>query len=459
MNNSRPIISRLWIWHSACCVMTLLACVAIIWPQVFLPDAWEQRIISYSGSVALGSMLTSLLIMLISTFVLLLRLRNLRAIGQIFIWGLLWACAIGIFTIMAYMADVPMPGSDKTETEPIQSTDTLHQADSMLTGPDSLIIPIQPERFEAGSLPDAPHLLLLEEKHSELLQSYLSASPRWALPADDTFYTKPGHVVMTPPLNGGIPGLVHAAFRRIVEGEPLPAGFTTISPGDAIPGAPDGSEHVTDLAVELGRNLYLLLAWRGTSHTETAQRALCAALSTIDELMQPLTESPEPATVQKLLNGKRNITADRPELLLSQPPAQYGTYQAEIYVNPGEAGTLILRIADVDTDTTLRLFSCPALFSSNPKELFRHDIPGSVPEQMRATSFGHIPGLLPDKAPLFVICCGVPHQFFGVAFEVVFIPANATKESRVLLRRCYRVQAFEDTRSSDTREDEEESDL
>lgn len=439
---NRPLsLTSLWVWHTVFCALALLSSVPILWPQVFLPDAWEADIISYAGWALLLSFGASLVLIAATAFLLLLRLRNLRTLGYLVIWALEWGVAIFLFCLLAWVADVPLPGSEAVDSEPIQRTDRLFIPEESLTGPDSLEIPITLEPYPADSIVHALNLTLLDEKHNALLRAYIDASPRWAsYTGDDTFYTKPGHVVMTPPRVDGITGLVHVAFRRLVEGDPMPAGYTIVKPGDPMPGMPQDSEQVADLAVDLGGSHYLLLAWRGTSHTETAHRALNAALATVNDMLAWLAEKPEPATVQHLLTGKRNIRGATPEILLNQPPSQYGAYQAEVYANPGEPGTLMLRIVNLEDGATLRLFSCPAQFSTDPGELFRHDYPGL----MRAYSVGHVPGLLPEKAPLFIMRLGEPHQFFGVACEVVFEPVAPNKQARILLRRCYRVQAYED---------------
>lgn len=441
----------LWIWHSLCCLVALLCCVALLWPAVFLPDAWEERIISYAGATLLCSVLGSALLLALTAIALLLRLHYRRALRQIVAWAAQWAVAGVVFTLLAWLADVPPPKESATATAPIQAaTDTPALPNSALTGPDALFIRITPEACAAvdvARVQNTPNLSLLEREHSELLGLYLSKSPRWAVYMDDdTFYTKPGHVVMTPAISeDSIQGLVHVAFRHLVEGDPLPVGYTIVKPGSPMPAHPEGSEQVADLAVDLGRNHYLMLAWRGTSHTETAYRAINAAIAAVDAMVEPLAAQPHPDTVESMLLGKRNIAASTPELLLNQPPSQYGAYQAEIYVNPGEAGTLILRVAELETDTTLRVFTCQALYSARAGELFRHDIPGSTAAQHAAASsiFGRIPGLLPAKAHLFVIKQGEAHQFFDVACEVWFQPASTLKPRRLLLRRLYRVQAYE----------------
>lgn len=446
-------LTSLWAWHCACCLLALLACVPILWPQVFLPDAWEQRIISYAGWVVLLSFSASLLLIASTAFLLLLRLRNLRTLGYLLIWCVLWAVTGFMYCLLAWVADVPMPGAEHSDAEPIQRTDRLYIPEEFLTGPDSLVLPISPEHHIADTIQQAPHLTLLSEKHDDLLRTYVDGSPRWAsYTTDDTFYTKPGHVVLVPTRQGGIPGLVHAAFRRLTEGDTLPVGYTIVKPGDPMPETPEGSEQVADLAVDLGKSHYLLLVWRGTSHAETAHCALNAALSTIDDMLAPLAEKPNLHTLHKVLTGKRHTHGTTPEILVSQPPAQYGTYQAEVHVNPREAGTLLLRIVNLEDNSTLRLFSCAAQYSNDPSELFRHDFPGFMPELMRAFSVGHVPNLLPQKAPLFIIRLGEPHQFFGVAFEIVFDPSEPGKATRTLLRRCYRVQAYEDP-NTDLEED------
>lgn len=450
--------THLWIAHGICCLLAVLSCIPILWPQVFLPDAWEARIISYSGWVLMLSFGVSALLIIISSFLLLLRLRNMLTIWHLIIWLTLWLLSALIFCIFAWVANVPSADEDKEDAELIQRTDKLHMPEETLNGPYALCIPIDLASYSTDTLVHALNLSLLDKKHNELLRSYVDTSPRWAsYTRDDTFYTKPGHVVMTPPATEGIQGLVHAAFRRLIEGEPLPNGYTIVKPGDPMPPTPEGSEQVPDLAVDLGGSHYLLLVWRGSPHAETAHRALNAALAAVDDMVSRLADNPTETTLQRILVGKRNITGSTAVMLLSQPPSQYGAYQAEVYTNPNEPGTLMLRIADMEDGATLRLFSCPAQFSANPDELFRHDFPGLMPELMRAFSVGHVPGIMPPKAPLFIVRTGESHQFFGVACEIVFDPSTPGKPRRTLLRRCYRVQAYEDPNAPDEPEAPEPS--
>lgn len=438
------LIRRPRIWHIICCVTALLSSLPLLWPRM-LPREWRADAPDYAGALILGSFLLSCTLIFITSFLMLLRLRNLRTLVQFLLWCLQWVGTVAAFCVLAYFANVPRgPESLVTRTEVEDEGEDVYYALDNLTGPEALAIPIIPEHYEADAVTDIPNLTLLEKEHPVLLRAYIDSSPRWALSAnDDNFYTQPGHVVMIPPTTGGTPGMVHVAFRHLVSGEQLPVGYTVVQPGDPMPGTPEGSEQVPDLALDLGGAHYLLLAWRGTSHTETAHRAINAAISTVDSMLQPLAEHPTEETMQRMLTGKRSIIAEEPSILLSAPPTQFGTYQAELYANPGEPGTLLLRILDLESKESLRLFSLPSLYSDNKSEQFRHDIPGSIPQNLRMNSFGDVPNLLPDNAPVFIIKKGQSHQIFPVALELYFVPAHSPNTRRLILRRCYNVQAYE----------------
>ncbi len=437
---ARILLSR-WRLHATCAVLCLLACVPALWPR--LPLAKEEPLIaSYAGTLLLGAFSLSAGIMLLMEVHLLLRLRNKKAILYLLAWSGQWALACVVFVLMALAADVP-PLPVTEVSQPIQQTDTLHPADEELTGPAALVIPIAPESFSASFVEATPNLKLLEEKHEEVLTHFLEASPRWFARDDDTFYSRPGHVVMVPPTTGGTPGLVHVCFRCMVEGDPLPQGYQVVKSGEPFPRAAAGQEQVPDLALDLGRNHYLLLAWRGTSHEVTAHKALNAAIAAVDSRMQELADSPSAETAAALNRGKLNMTGHTPELRLCEPPAQFGAYQAEIYANPQEPGTLLVYIRDLETNSTLRILNCPAQYSTNPNELFRHDLPGSVPQWMRDGGFSTSRHLFEAETPLFAIKEGEPHHYFGVAFEVRFKPIDPRQPSRLILRRCYKVEAYE----------------
>lgn len=442
-----PLISRPRVWHWICCLTALLGCLPLLWPRM-LPRGWRDIAPDYAGSLIMASFLLSCTLIFISSIVMLLHLRNLRTLVQLFIWFLRWLCTAAVFCVLAYFANVPRDvESVAAEVSPVDTSEDIHFPIDSLTGPESLVIPIVPEQYEPSTVSFTPNLSFLENKYPVLLRAYVDTSPRWSLHTeDDNFSTKPAHVVMIPPTTGGTPGVVHVAFRHLVSGEQLPVGYTVVKPGDPMPCTPEGSEQVPDLALDLGGSHYLLLAWRGTSHAETAHRAINAAIATVDSMLQPLVDEPSEDSLKRLLSGTKSMDADQPQILLSEPATQYGTYQAEVHVNPGEAGTLILRILDMETNASLRLFSFPALFSDDKSVLFRHDIPGSIPTHLRDSSFGHVPGLLPENAPVFTIKNGVAHQAFAVALELWFVPAKSPNTRRFILRRCYRVQAFESSR-------------
>ena len=432
-----------WKFHTLCTATALLACIPLLWPDMMERDV-QEFVSVYAGGLLLAAFLLSLLLGVLVVSYFLLKLRNLRAIGQLAAWCGLWGAGLLLFMLMAILADAP-PVREWEKPQPIQKTDTLFTPQELLSGPDSLVIPINPDASPSGQIVSIPYLTRLEKEHEELLHTYLAQAARWAHSGeDDTFYTRPGHVVLTPPATGsGIPGLVHATFRRLVEGDPLPKDYVLVRPGDPFPGTSDNREQIPDMALDLGRSHYLLLAWRGTAHRETAHKAINAAITAIDNRMQPLADAPRPETIARLVEGKINTTGKTPELRLCEPPSQYGAYQAEIYANPGESGTLLLAIKDLESGRTLRLLNCPAHHSDNPNELFRHDIPGSLPLWLRMDGFGSIMKLFPPGMPLFAIREGVPHQYFGAAFEVWFNPSDITHPRRMLLRRCYKVQAYE----------------
>ncbi len=444
----RLLLSR-WRLHAACAAVCLLSVVPVLWPR--LPLAEEGSLLaSYAGVLLMGAFGLSACMMVLMVVHLLLRLRNKKAILYLLAWSGQWALASLLFVLMAIAADVP-PLPVTEASSPIQQTDTLHPANEELTGPSALVIPISLENSSATTVADTPNLKLLEEEHEDVLTAFLEASPRWAARADDTFYSRPGHVVMVPPMTGGTPGLVHVCFRRLVEGEPLPQGYSVVKSGAPFPKATSGQEQVPDLALDLGRNHYLLLAWRGTSHEATAHKALNAAIEAVDSRMQELAESPTPETAAALNKGKLNMTGHTPELRLCEPPAQFGAYQAEIYANPREPGTLLVYIRELETNRTLRILNCPALYSENPDELFRHDLPGSVPLWMRDGGFSTSRHLFEADIPLFAIREGEPHHYFGVAFEVRFKPVDPRQPSRLILRRCYKVEAYEKPAPSEPR--------
>lgn len=428
--------------HIAGVALALCSCIPIIFPEI-IPQGYREAVLYYAGSILLAAWGISALLMLISAGLHMLRLSNTRAFTQLFKWALIWGIGLVLYIFLAIAADVHPPRTE-LDNQPIQDSDTLHPPHEQLNGPASLVIPIDPSNQSIDKVADTPNLLALENEHEELFKSYINHSPRWSgQDGDDTFYSKPGHLVMVPPTTSGAPGLVHVCFRRLVEGDPLPQGYTVVKPGGDFPEIDKVNAQIPDLAVDLGRNHFLLLAWRGSSHRETAFSAMNAAISATDARMLPLLESPNQETVRRMLNGRESYPGNTPEFRLSEPLAQEGAYQAELYANPGEPGVILVYIKEMETDKTLRLLNCPAHYSSNPEELFRHDFPGAMPEWIRSSTKGDISNIFPKNTPLFAIRIGQQHQYFGVAFEVWFKPSDVRVQRRLLLRRCYKVQPYE----------------
>ncbi len=439
-STARRIVFSPWLPHSICCVLVLLACIPILWPELAV-ESLPAAAAGYAGHLILVCILVSAGLLGTACVHHLLNMRNLSAFRYLLVWLALWGLTVLIFTQMAIEADVAPPYAQET-THPIQQSTTLHTPTEKLTGPSSLVLPIEPELYSSQILESATNLVKLESEHEALLAAFLSSAPRWAFAShDNTFYTKPGHVVLAPPATGGIPGTVHATFRTVTEGERLPDGFVIATPGGAFPTVEDG---MPDIALELSGKHYLLLAWRGTRHSETARKAINAAIAAIDTRMQRLADTPTEETAQRMREGRRSYPGNKPELRVNEPNSQYGAYQAEVYANTGKAGTMLLIIRELESGKPLRLFTFPARFSSNPNELFRHDIPGTPQEWMMTTPLSPAEAAFPKGAPFFAIRTGESHQYFGVTFEVQFFPQGKDSSSaNTLLRRNYKVQAYE----------------
>lgn len=428
--------------HVLCSAAAFICCIPVIFPEI-CPVGSAAHVLRYAGLVMLMAPLLSLAFMLLAVVIHMFRMSNTRAFSQLFKWAAVWGCTCVCYMLLAIAADVPQPPM-VTESGQPQDSDTIHSPHEQLNGPASLVIPISPKETAFDKVAGAPNLIALENDHPELLKAYINNSPRWSgQEGDDTFYTKPGHLVMVPPAPTGIPALVHVCFRQLVEGDPLPQGYEVIRPGGDFPAMPDDNSPIPDFAVDLGRNHFLLLAWRGSTHRETALRAINAAITATDTRMQPLLESPTPETVQRMLQGRRTYPGNSPEFHLCEPLAQDGAYQAELYANPGEPGVILVYIKDRKSDKTLRILNLQAMYSDNANELFRHDIPGSMPHWIRRTGDADIAQVFPHNTPLFAIRLGPQRQYFEVEFTIWFKPSDVRRSRRLLLRRCYKVQAYD----------------
>ena len=449
----KTLIIRQQFWHTVCCLTALLACLPLLWPRM-LPRAWRNAAPEYAGDIILASVLVSFLVLGISSLFLLLKLRNLRTLIHLAIWASQWFLACCIFTLLAYFADVPAPVPPtkpaaqvpvtQADEEPVHTP--LPPADTLI-GPSALVIPILPvgaPSEESLTIESAPHLIALEQDHPELLRSYIDQSLRWSASlSDQTFYTKPWHVVMTPRNSENQPGFVHASFLRLTDGEQLPTGYTVVKSGAPFPTISDPEAQIPDLALDLDGAHYLLLAWRGPRNAQQAFSALNAAIHEVDEMVRPLAEKPTPATLESLVSGTNSVLEDdpdsptSPDILLSEP--QTACYQAQILANPGESGSFQLIIRDAASGEILRTIDAiPAHFSHNPNAIFRHDIPG---DPFSCLHKGVATASTSDRMPVFII----PHKNktapIEVSFELYFCPATKGL-TRHLITKTYRIVPF-----------------
>ena len=440
---------RVW-WFSpwklalTLCALALVATVPILFPLSSNAET-HADIRSVCGCIILLSTLCSLLHLICSSVYYFLKLQNMRALGQIMTWAALWGGAILIFTRLAEIADIPSPYQEQ-QAEHIQQTDELHNAEDFPAGPAALSCAINPSSFSATQLIHVPHIAQLEQEHPELLEQYLSTSGRWAFATnDDTFYTKPGHLVLVTPTDGGVPGLVHASFRTVTAGSPLPDGYLELTPGATFPTTGTaGEKNTPDLAIDLGSKRYLLLAWRGVNNRGTAFKAINAALAAIDAELAPLAKKPESATISKMIRGAVKISGTAPILHLSELTPRFGIYQAEFFANPGQKGTFIIVIRDLKSGQSLHVFSMEALYSENKNELFRHDIPAHITHPHGYTHMGYVPKEFAPNAPFFIMKEGDFHQYFGVSVEVHFSAAGSDGAvTKCIIRRCFNVHAYE----------------
>lgn len=440
-------LTDLWKLTGIFCLISVIATIPILFP--FTENTEHHNIIRHvCGWIILIGATLSCCQLLCSAVHYFLKMRNLRAMGQIVTFLAVWGGALLCFTILAIEADINSP-YPKELGKNIEKKDTVHEAKDKLLGPSALCSYLKitdTETEEEPKLMDAEHLVKLETEHPSIFEQYLSQAPKWAYTAkDDTFYSKAGHVVLVAPAGGGIPGTVHAAFRTISAGEQLPEGYSVIAPGEALPGADevDGVE-IPDLAVDLGGKRYLLLAWRGVSNRAFAVKAINAALKEIDRQLAPLAEEPTESTVHRLIHGQDTIIGKHTELLISEPTSQFGIYQAEIYANPGRAGTLMLVIRDRKTQQPLLIFSQAARYSDNPNELFRHDVPRPLHDAEGISRMGQQARIFDDKAPFFAIKEGESHRYFEITAEVHFSEAGSVGDhTKLLFSRHYIVQAYE----------------
>ncbi len=398
-------------------MLALLASLPLLWPRM-LPRPWRANAPYVCGYLITFAVLLSVVVLLVVCVRLLIRLHNLRALGHIVLCGMQWFFAFGLFSVLAYIADVAPPKVE-VSLQPGNNTPITRVKDvpplpiDELFGPRALSITIDLSQEDASAtgspvLHFPPNLLKLEKNYPKLLDAYIKKSPRWSgASADNTpFFNTPWHVVMPVKKNDEVNSVsVHAAFISIFRGQKIPSEYAIIKAGSPLPAAGQENAPLPDLALDLGGQHYLLLAWRGPSDSRLALSALNAAIAIIDEMLRPLAETPTQGMLKSLCSGD-NISGESVEgneatILLAEPNVRSGVYQAQILANPGQAGFLIVDITESASHAQLFHFEIPAHFSDNPDELFYHDIPGDIPkfQQHILTAMG----LIPKKGvPLFV---------------------------------------------------------
>ncbi len=410
MKNS-PIAHQQF-WHFIFWILALLASTPLLWPRM-LPRPWRAAAPHVCGYIIAATVLLSFILLCVSCVRMLARLHNLRTLGQIVLCGLQWLTACGLFAVLAYVADVAPPqeriSPERKKPIPVARVKPPPPIPSdVLSGPRALVIPIELPDGDGDAAPpilrEPSHLLALEEKHPDLLDSYIAESPRWGTSKGDlAFFSRPWHVVMPVRESGAS---VHAAFMSISVGQQVPSEYRIVKAGSPLPIAEQArGQQLPDLALELGGSHYLLLAWRGPANPIQALRAVDAAIHEVDSMVKPLAESPTQNTLKALCAGSHeaeSIEEIESPILVSEPYAHSGLYQAQILANPGRDGSLVVDVVDSETKKLLVRFETPARFSRNPNELFCYDIPSDVPAPQRQPLISG--GFIPDNdAPLFMI--------------------------------------------------------
>ncbi len=442
---SRNWLLSAWKLPTVFCVICVTAAILIITP-LGNSTATHSLLNSVCGWIFLLAFIANAAHLLSTAVYYFLKMKNLRALWQIISCVLIWFIGVLLFMRVAVEADPPSPYQTAQTINSKQETEAQKKATDTLLGPTALMLPITPQQTPPTNLSLAPNLLLLEKQHPELLETYLQQAPQWCFTAnDDTFYSKPGHIVLETDSAHDMPGIVHAALRTISAGSSMPQGYQVIRPGAALPEASETNKNeVPDLALELGGKRYLLLAWRGPGDRTYAFSAINAAINTIDAQFAPLAKEPTSGGMAKLLAGITCIRGTKAEMRLAHVPTQMGIYQAEIYANPRKSGTLMLVIRDKESGHPLRIYSQKAKYSDNAQELYRHDISPAMEAAYRRMLEDDAADSIPEHAPYFYIKTGDSLSYFDITAEILFSPDNSpTDHPQLLLKNHYSVRAYE----------------
>lgn len=436
--------------HAACIFILILSTVPMLWPEIA-----DERIISICGYIFISSFGISLFSAIYFVTYDLLHLRNKHAILRITNTLGFWLLAAGVTVFLTYRAKVPM---DRALVEKAPTLDIkVNDANEILKGASSLVIQLRLSDEIRNQIQESPNLAQLEAEHPDIIKHYLQQSPRWSSDASDTFYVQLGHVeIILKDQDNNPRGVVHAAFRTIAGGEEMPHGYVLVKAGDELPtNLNDTEQSIPDLILDLGGDYFLLIAWRGIDDRNLALQCINNSIRYIDASFDTLVKKPTIAQIDKLIKDKQSFTLTQPRLKLSEPPSQYGTYQAEIYANPQEMGQLLLLIKDSKTSQVLRVISCYAQYSNKEDEYFLHEIPADLPNWLGRQAWAPGKLVLESGIPLFTIKRDKSGNTFEADFEVWFIPSDITKEKQQLLTKRYRVHPCDYIADTKLQADEE----
>ena len=382
------------------------------------------------------SLICAIVLILSSLLKLHNKLAFLYLCNFCFIWALFFFAFIGLCILAKPDADLI-----EVTREEIIHDEKVYNADETLLGPSRLVIPLEyNEKNDDSHIHAVPNLEHLEQKHAEILEQYLNSSPRWSITQSPTFYAQLGHVEMLlrDKKNNHV-GVVHVAFIPLIEGEAMPKGYTPLKPNDAFPKAFEKEEGLPDIALDLGSNYYLLLAWRGNSDLKTGKIAINSALATLDAQFSSLAKAPSVEHIEELLRGNKSVSGKTPILKLSQAPSQFGTYQAEIYANPHESGLFTLIIKEASNHNTLRVLNFHARYSNKDDELFIHEIPDDLPTWMERQAWQPSDPNQKRILPFFTIDKGKEDENFEGIVELWFTPSADNNRTEMILSKRYQL--------------------
>ena len=179
-------------WKMSCilCATALVACLPIFFPLSSQAET-QHAIRSVCGWFILLSFVLSCVLVTYSSVLFFLKMRNLRAIGQIGAYLTVWSAGALIFMQLAIEADMPPPYPVEV-TRKSEKKGIVHEASDQLMGPSTLctLLTITEADEQNPTLQVAPNLLALEKEHPEIFEQYLATAPKWShTAADDSFYS------------------------------------------------------------------------------------------------------------------------------------------------------------------------------------------------------------------------------------------------------------------------------